>query len=537
MNLCNRLSIHFIITTLVTLTSFSATSQIPKYNSYPSAPATVYLDFDGETVMGTSWNWDSTIHAVPSGVIQPGITEVFNRVAEDYRIFNLNITTDPAVYDRAPIAKRVRIILTPTSNWYGIAGGVAFVNSFVWGDGTPAWVFTDQLQFNPKYVAEAASHEIGHTLGLQHQSTYDQNCQLVNEYAEGKGEGEIGWAPIMGVGYYKNQTTWHTGPSIIACNDIQNDIDIVANGMNEIGLRPDEYGNTLPTARPVILNGNNFHMSGIISTATDVDVFKVTYIRTGNLKVQVIPNNVGTGNEGANLDLKISLVKSNGDTIGRYNPKTILSASLDTNLVAGAYYIVIDGVENQNVKNYSSLGYFSMDGAIVLTPLQVNLITLTGAVQKTVHAFNWTLEALDPITGPILESSHDGTNYQAVSTLIPIQHRFSYIPTQKGPLYYRLKVQDPAGDETVYYSNVVTLDTQAPAQVTSLLSTSINGSATITVGSDHAYQLFDETGRLLQKGKLSAGMNTVSLQTTKKGVLLLKVFNAREQSVFKLVNH
>ena len=246
---------------------------------------------------------------------------------------------------------------------------------------------------------------------------------------------------------------------------------------------------------------------------------------------------MGTGNDGANLDLKISLVKSNGDTIGRYNPKTILSATLDTNLVAGAYYIVIDGAENQNAKNYSSLGYFNLDGSIVLTPLQLNLLTLTGAVvQKTVHAFNWTLEAVDPITSPILESSHDGTNYQAVSTLIPIQHRFSYIPMQKGPLYYRLKVQDPA-DESVYYSNVVTLDTESPAQVTSLLSTSIYGSATITVGSDHAYQLFDETGRLLQKGKLSAGINTVSLQTTKKGVLLLKVFNAREQSVFKLINH
>ncbi|HTE34823.1 MAG TPA: hypothetical protein VK666_30810, partial [Chryseolinea sp.] len=144
MNLRNCLSKHFTFTALVALTSLAATSQIPKYNSNTNAPATVYLDFDGETVAGTSWNWDSTIHAVPSGVIQPGITEVFNRVAEDYRIFNLNITTDPAVYARAPVAKRVRIILTPTSNWYGIAGGVAFVNSFVWGDGTPAWVFTDQ---------------------------------------------------------------------------------------------------------------------------------------------------------------------------------------------------------------------------------------------------------------------------------------------------------------------------------------------------------------------------------------------------------
>ncbi len=48
-------------------------------------------------------------------------------------------------------------------------------------------------------------------LGLQHQSTYDSNCVKTAEYSPGQGSGEIGWAPIMGDGYYENLTTWHIG--------------------------------------------------------------------------------------------------------------------------------------------------------------------------------------------------------------------------------------------------------------------------------------------------------------------------------------
>ena len=197
-----------LILLLIATTSFS---QVPVLSSYPSAPATVYLDFDGQYVSGTSWNWNGDIDAQPAALSPSAITEIFNRVAEDYSIFQLNITTDSTAYLSAPLKQRVRIIITPTSSWYGSAGGVSFVGSFTWGDDTPAWVFGELLGNNIKYIAEAISHETGHTLGLQHQSVYDVNCHKIAEYAAGQGSGEIGWAPIMGVGYDKNLTTWYNG--------------------------------------------------------------------------------------------------------------------------------------------------------------------------------------------------------------------------------------------------------------------------------------------------------------------------------------
>jgi hypothetical protein len=78
----------------------------PKLNSYPAANAVIFLDFDGQYVQGTAWNWDGPINAQTSGLSSVAITEIFNRVAEDYRIFKLNITTDSTVYAAAPAIKR-----------------------------------------------------------------------------------------------------------------------------------------------------------------------------------------------------------------------------------------------------------------------------------------------------------------------------------------------------------------------------------------------------------------------------------------------
>lgn len=51
----------------------------------------------------------------------------------------------------------------------------------------PAFIFPLNLGSHPKYVAEAASHEVGHRLGLHHDGP---------GYYPGHGN----WAPIMGVG-------------------------------------------------------------------------------------------------------------------------------------------------------------------------------------------------------------------------------------------------------------------------------------------------------------------------------------------------
>src|SRR5579875_950511 len=322
-----------VIAFLLLLFSLNASAQIPIYNSFPSARATVFLDFDGQYVNGTSWNYNGPFTCGPAGLTTAQITEIFNRVSEDYRPFNVNITTDSTVYWSAPVYQRQRIILTVTSSWYGTpVGGISYIGSFTWGDNTPSFVFTQLLNFNTKYIAEATAHEIGHTLGLKHQSAYDANCNKTNEYNYGSGSGEIGWAPVMGCGYYQNFTLWHNGADPYGCNQYQDDLGIITLS-NGFGYRPDDYsGNVDNTATQASFVNNQFTMNGVIEQINDKDVFQFTVPSAGRFHLDATPFSVSAGDVGSNLDIQLELIDNTATVIGTYNPATLLSASIDTAL-------------------------------------------------------------------------------------------------------------------------------------------------------------------------------------------------------------
>lgn len=503
-------------------------AQIPKLNSNLSAAPTIFLDFDGHVVQGTAWNWDSTIRATPSGLKASIITEVFNRVAEDFRIFNLNVTTDAAIYAKAPAIKRVRIIFTGTYKWYGQVGGVAFVNSFTWGDDTPAWVFSGLIGENAKYIAEVASHEIGHTLGLQHQSTYNKTCDKTIEYAEGKGEGEIGWAPIMGVGYYRNFTLWTIGKSSEGCNVTQNDISVISKGLNNIGMRSDDHGNTLQTSTAVIINNNSFKGSGIINSASDKDLHKIIISKKSRLKTQVFPYSVSSGNSGADLDVLMTIIKSSGDTIIRSNPKTLLGATVDTTLMPGTYYIGIDGTGNQNVSDYGSVGYYTFSGTLIPVTAPVTAL-ISGNIRSNAHVVNWNIQTTEPLTKTYLEYSMNGVHFTPVTNTYST-NTYTHQPLSNDYIHYRVKMVLP--DESIYYSNTITL---RGSNTVSVLRTIVENSVQVKVRGEYSYQLYDETGRLHKKGTLVTGLNNITLEQVTRGLLIFRVFNNTQQLHFRLV--
>jgi hypothetical protein len=119
----------------------------------------------------------------------------------------------------------MRVIFTTTHEWYGTnAGGVAYTNSINWSNATPCWVFTNLLGYNLKSIQEAGSHEAGHTFGLRHQASYDENCNQISQYNYGNSE----IAPIMGVSRGAKRGEWWVGPNSLGCNNIQNDKEIIA---------------------------------------------------------------------------------------------------------------------------------------------------------------------------------------------------------------------------------------------------------------------------------------------------------------------
>ena len=359
-----------------TLTSLSNTFLL---HSNPTAAHRIYLDFNGHVTSGTYWNSGFTGGA---NIVTPAfdidgnasafsdaelerIQYIWQRVAEDYAPFNVDVTTEAPVtsdliYSGSGDSRwGVRVVIGGSSyDWFGAgAGGVAYLGSFNWSSDTPAFVFTAQLgNGGEKYTAEAISHEAGHTLGLDHDGTATAG------YYTGQGSGDTGWAPIMGVGYYQNLTQWSKG-EYSGANNKQDDLAIITTS-NGFGYRSDDYGNTSASAYALVPNGSTITASGIIERSTDVDMFSFT---TGSGSVSLTFDPAARG---PNLDIYAELFDSANTLIATSNPTGSLGASINTTLASGQYFVRVRGTGSGDplttgYTNYASLGQYSITGTIV----------------------------------------------------------------------------------------------------------------------------------------------------------------------------
>lgn len=367
----------------------NSTAQIPILNSYPNITnKVIYLDFDGQVVSATGWNNGNTVNASPSNASANSIRLIWQRMSEDYRPFDVNITTDSLRFINANPTSRIRVIFTPTYQWYGNgAGGVAFLGSFTWGGypGTPCWIFESQLGNNSKSMAEAASHEVGHTLSLKHQSTYNSACTKTNEYNPGLGNGVTSWAPIMGVGYSKNVTLFHNGKSADGCNLTQNDISnsfqAGITGLNYLNFLPDDVGNNFQNAKILNLNTISYLDSGLVNTTTDIDAFRFTICNNRYVSIAAKPWAIDTVNySGANLDVKLKLYNAAGTLIASDSAISKLHALVGLNLTAGSYFFTIDGDASAYYTDYGVLGKYFLNIKSTNPPPVVNTINLSSNI-------------------------------------------------------------------------------------------------------------------------------------------------------------
>jgi PKD repeat protein len=345
-------------------------------HSRRGAKRIIYLDFNGHVLSGTSWNDHYTggqpincppfdFEGGPSVFTTnelAAIQEIWQRVAEDYAPFDLDVTTEDmgeAALTRSSSSDEyygVRVLISPISSYFGPYGGIAYVGAF--NDTSdyykPALVFPENLGPNlARYVAEACSHEAGHTLGLSHDGT-----TTGDEYFRGYGSGATSWAPIMGASYGKSVTQWSKGEYTNA-NNQEDDLAIIA---SYVGYRPDDHGNDSTTAT-VLPSGSQLNAIGVIERNTDMDVFAFT-TGAGAITINVKPAAVGP-----NLDILAELFNAAGNLVASSNPAGPLTASLSLSVPAGKYYLRVSGTgyatPTTGYSSYDSLGQYTITGTVV----------------------------------------------------------------------------------------------------------------------------------------------------------------------------
>lgn len=508
-----------------------AAGQVPLLNSFPEAQPTILLDFDGHTVDNTAWNYNGPIVCNPSGLTTAQLTEVFNRVSEDYKSFTVNVTTDQQKFDNAPVNQRIRAIVTTSYEWYGIAGGVAFVGSFTWGDDTPCFIFSSLHNYNTKNIAEAASHEIGHTLGLFHQALYNVNCEKLTDYNTGVGSGETGWAPIMGVGYYRNLTTWNYGPTPDNCNAMQDDKAIIASTINGIAIRQDDNDNSIQHAPLLNPGGGNFTGAGIIERGNDEDLYKFRVTVTSRFVLSARPLSAGTGNSGADCDLMLELFNAGMSLVKSSNPPDSLSAAVDTVLVPGTYYFRLKTVANSFIATtYGMAGAYQYSGQVSpYISLPLNSISLKGTRLQQNHILAWQVDADEPVNKRALEYSRGNSPFTTLRYLTADTGNYSYSPAENtGMIRYRIRVT--LNDNREYVSNTVVLSTEKTSNLPLIINTiSAQDNFEILSSAGFTYALFDLGGQLLKSGSLDNGITTIRLMKMPSQIYFIVFRNAAGQ--------
>jgi alpha-tubulin suppressor-like RCC1 family protein len=367
--------------------------------SVHGARAVIYLDFQG----GYTPTWGGVTYARPA-MSDAQIREAWQRVSEDFMPFNIDVTTDLRVFQNAAQGSRQRVIITPTQTAAPEAGGIAYIGSFDYTADTPCWVFlTDS-----KGCAEACSHEVGHALGLARHEGQDYNGNHV-EYYEGQGAGVTAWAPIMGVGYYRNVTEWSHGEYLYADNT-EDELAAIVSGNNGLSYRTDDTGDTLATSRYLELYGDySAGAEGVIERTDDTDAFQFT-TQGGAVSLRADPVSVGP-----NLALAVSLCDANDALLMSNCPQDTLWADLSTNLPAGTYTFRVRGAGRGNpltngFSSYASLGYYSITGSVANARLPDRFAipehAPNGAIVGTISARNGSG---DPLVYTIASGNYSNT--------------------------------------------------------------------------------------------------------------------------------
>ncbi|MCH7226532.1 autotransporter-associated beta strand repeat-containing protein [Haloferula sp. A504] len=398
------------------------TSQAFLLHSRPGADRVIYLDFDGH-VDDTPGNWKEGAYAPPYNIPNSNpnsfsteernrIIEIWQRVAEDFSMYQIDVTTeepdieDLRKTDSGDARYGIRVCIGGSGqDWFGRGvGGVAYVGSFDAGNDVPCWVFPAGSGYTAKNVAEAASHEAGHTLGLIHDGI---------EGGAGYYSGQGFWGTIMGVSYDDPISQWSKGEYADA-NNTQDDLAVMLT--QGAVYRPDDHGGTLASATELGADSGTASVAGVIEQRTDVDFFRIE-AAGGLLEVNADP-----APRGANLRIEVKLYDAAGALLETATSEDTSAGTqpviLTRTVAGGSYYFSVDGIGNGDplttgYTDYASLGQYEVVVSGVV-PLGFTWLPVTAGTYPWSDASNWVAGSVPGGAGATVRMNHNISGDQTV---------------------------------------------------------------------------------------------------------------------------
>jgi hypothetical protein len=312
---------------------YNGTADTSKLQSRPGASKVLFVD------------------VAPLPLEKAQLWRTWQIVAAAFSAFEVNVTTDAAVFEATPMRDRgkacSRAMSGRSSCGLNAFGTTRCCNIFNKGNGY--------------YQGATTTHELGHLMGLRHDGTTNGSQYF-------SGLPGFRWCPIMGANNPKTSWgaaalfQWSKGEYANA-NNKQDDLMVIS---RNLPFRPDD----IPASQPLVIkNGSQVSASdnfGQIAQNTDSDTFTFAIGEGGGRAALTIDRLEYVG--GGYLDVEAQIQNSSGMVLARGNDMAARTAKLDVMLAPGEYQLVIkggaEGTPLAGFSNYSSLGFYGISGTI-----------------------------------------------------------------------------------------------------------------------------------------------------------------------------